>query len=250
MSHPLDGVRAKIERAKEHIEQLDLNILRFERKAYTLRAEPDINSGLLNYFVVDMGLGDPPVPLRLLAGEIAYQLRSALDHIIYILAKDARENKREFPIFEELDKYESDAPSKIKGVSPRAETIIKDAQPFHASSPHEHPLWMLHKINNTDKHRVIPACSVYTSQVTTDFSGGPVYFINLEVGRREAKDGTKIGPVPLPRDYTSEMKMDSQVLFTVAFNEIGDSKLEPAVPLLLQIVGRIEELVSEFMGEF
>ncbi len=84
MSHQLDGVKAKIERAVKHIEQFDRDIHRFEREAYTVRLEPDVNARTLNLFLVDMGLGDPPVDLGLLAGEVVYQLRSALDHIVYI----------------------------------------------------------------------------------------------------------------------------------------------------------------------
>jgi hypothetical protein len=249
MPHPLDGVKAKIERAVKHINQFDTEASRFERDAYTVRVEPDIDAGRLNLVTRDMGLGDPPVPLLLLAGEITYQLRSALDHIIYILAKQARERKRGFPIFKEPNEYKSQAPSMIKGVSARAEAIIEGAQPFQSNPPDNYALWMLHELNNTDKHRVIPACSVYASKMDINF-GSSGDFINLEFMRRVPKDGAQFAHIPLPERYTPEMNMDSKTFSTVAFSEIADTKLEPVVPLLHQIMLFADGLFEQFMGEF
>jgi hypothetical protein len=250
MPHPLDGIEKKIERAMKHVEQFCRDAAKFEREAYSVRIEPDAKAGILNLFTVDMGLGDPPVQLRLLAGEIAYQLRSSLDHIIYILAKQTPERNRQFPIYMELQKYESRAYRIINGVSPRAEAIIKNAQPFQSNTPQKHPLQMLDELSNTDKHRVIPACFVYTDVMSIDFVGGPYYSIQFGPDRRLAKDSTKIGSVPIPLGYTPEMKMDSESIFTIAFTEIGDAKLEPVIPLLHQWLCFVESLVNDFRSEF
>ncbi|HEV2489697.1 MAG TPA: hypothetical protein VGT03_07810 [Candidatus Acidoferrales bacterium] len=250
MPHPLDGVKAKIERAIEHIEHFAVDANTFERSAYSLRPEPDIELGRLHLFLVDNGLSDPPFPLRLLAAEIAHQLRSSLDHIVFILANKAAERDRQFPIYKEPKKYKTSSPAMIKGVSARAKAIIEKAQPFQSSTPDHHPLWMLHELNNTDKHKVIPACSIYTSQAKIDFTPGPIYFINFEGGKRVVEGSAKLGYVPLPSGYTPEMKMNSESLFTVAFKEIGTAKFEPAVPLPYQMLSVVSGLYDQFMGEF
>ena len=250
MAHPLDGVKEKIERAKKHIEQFAINARKFERDAYTVRLEPDIDARNLSVFAVATGLGDPPIQLSLLAGEAVHQLRSSLDHVVFILAKKTPKRSRQFPIFIERDEYESSAPCMIKGVSLRAEAIIEAAQPFHLVPSDKHPLRMLNKLNNTDKHQVIPVCSIYASHTTIDFGGGPWYTINWGVARAVVKDGTKIGTVPLPHGYTPEMKMDSQALFTVAFAKIGNTQLEPVVPLLIEITDFVDGLIGQFMSEF
>ena len=195
MPHPLDGVKAKIKRAAKHIEQFDRDIQSFERNAYSVRLEPDVSAGMLDCILVDNGFGDPPVDLGLLAGETVYQLRSALDHIIFVLAKETPERSRQFPIFMEPEEYQAKAPSMIQGVSERARAIIKDAQPLQSNTPNEHPLRMLNKLNNTDKHQVIPSCSICVSEAKVDFEGGPIYFIHCGAGMRVPKDGTKIASI-------------------------------------------------------
>jgi|SRR6185437_120484 len=249
MTRPLDRIEAKIERAVQHIQEFESGILRFERDAYAVRLEPNISAGKLSLFIVDRGLGEPPVQLLLVAGEVVYQLRSALDHSIFILANKAAKGDRQFPIFKKPDEYKTRSPSMIKGVSPRADAIIEKSQPFQSSTPDEHPLSKLSKLNNTDKHRVIPACSICVSHGNIDFVGGPISFINF-ANLRVPKDGTKLAELRLPKEFTPEMKMDSETFFSVAFTEVGFTKLEPAVPLLYQLVGYVTSLIDALRGEF
>jgi hypothetical protein len=164
----LDGIRAKIERASIHLSQFEHHASPFQRRAYTTRVEPDFKAGVFRLIAKDMGVGDPPIQLRLLAGEIAYQLRSALDHLAFIFAVQVSEWSREFPIFDTRDGYETKGRAKIKGMSAYHEAIVESVQPLKrgdGSPAHYDPLWMLHSINNTDKHRVIPACATYPSDL-------------------------------------------------------------------------------------
>src|SRR5580704_11097488 len=105
--HPLlDGVKAKIDRATQHLETFRRDSNVFEEGAYHTLAQPDLPAGVFRLFAKDMGLGSPPVQLMLLAGEIAYQLRSALDHIAFVFATDLPEIARKFPIFDSQEGYE------------------------------------------------------------------------------------------------------------------------------------------------
>jgi hypothetical protein len=123
--HPLlDGVKAKIERATLHLEKFRRDASPFEDGAYTTRVDPDLPAGVFRLFAKDMGLGSPPVQLMLLAGEIAYQLRSALDHIAFVFATDLPEIAREFPIFDNREGYEKKGRAKIEGMSSYHEEIV------------------------------------------------------------------------------------------------------------------------------
>lgn len=58
----------------------------------------------------------------------------------------------------------------IKGVSPLVAGAIEREQPYvrFAPTPHYDPLWTLQRLNNTDKHRLIPATVVGIGLATLD----------------------------------------------------------------------------------
>ena len=101
MLQRLNGCRAKIARANEHITDLkkatqshvDLNPVRY--KQYY-----DADTGTLNFAFADGN--EIPMSLNIIIGEALYQQRSALDHLIWQLidhAKARPTNKSGFPIF-------------------------------------------------------------------------------------------------------------------------------------------------------
>lgn len=178
MAHPLDGVDAKLHRAIAHIANLEREIRAFtERKPYTLRRQEEPSAGGLEVklFAVDSGIGDPPVSIRLLAGEVIYQLRSALDHLIHQLVilngqavKLHNSRSHQFPIFETREGYVKRAPRMIDGVSKAVAQMVEDAQPYKRlpNAPKQHSLWRVQDLNNTDKHRLIPITVVGVEQIT------------------------------------------------------------------------------------
>ena len=85
--HPLDGPRLKIERAKSKIDYLrgQEEIFRRQAKYHVVRAE--VNPDSDNYVYRTKISGNPPSPERSIdIGEIAHNLRSALNHLIFQLA--------------------------------------------------------------------------------------------------------------------------------------------------------------------
>ena len=81
-SDPLIGVRLKIERAKQHIRDLDEQIRAFvERDPYQVVAESDRKGGdqIFRLRVIE----EIPARWAVIVGEMAYQLRSALDHLAW-----------------------------------------------------------------------------------------------------------------------------------------------------------------------
>jgi hypothetical protein len=192
-----------------------------------------------------MGLGDPPVQLMLLGGEIAYQLRSALDHLVYIFAVETPEGKREFPIFDTPEEYEKRGRAKIRGMPPRLAAIVESVQPFHrGAAKHQDTLWMLHRINIIDKHRIIPASVVYTSDVKVRVETDRGFDVHLLVMEQVCfEDGTELTSFPLP---DLNVSVDTETFCAVAFAEIADSKYEAIVPFFTRAICDVSDIVEQF----
>src|SRR5579864_4992836 len=86
----IHGIRLKIERAKEHIRDLDAAIKRFvQEQPYTLGAKPhripEIEHTTL--YVAEV----KPIPdcISLIVGDAIHNLRSALDHLMWQLVEAA-----------------------------------------------------------------------------------------------------------------------------------------------------------------
>jgi hypothetical protein len=189
--HPLDGPRLKVERAISQIRGLRLRqeALWKDRNHQIVRAELNPKTGYYVYraqgqFTLSLDWG-------VIIGEIAHNLRSALDGTVYQLAiHDQRaKGKRpsaealrhtEFPVFlvgrtkrrqrpkpgrsgmpPLIPHFEREGRKKIKLLSSKHQRMIERLQPYHRRSEdgakgRGHPLYWLQEINTADKHRVIP----------------------------------------------------------------------------------------------
>lgn len=247
MPHPLDGAKEKVKRAIKHLNEFIKEAGSFQRGAYTVLVEKDEQPDSVKLIAKDMGSGDPPIPLILIAGEVAYQLRSALDHVIYILAKETPEGSRQFPICDSPKEYESRGLSMIKGVSDSASALIDSLQPYHrGSDAHKDTLWVLKKLNNTDKHRVIPATLVYARHLRVNI-GDDRLDVTILVGETEPKDGAKLCSLS---PIKPNVQVKAEAFCTVAFKQIADTKYEPVVPLLTQMITYVSEIIARFSPEF
>lgn len=173
MKPGLEGVDLKIARANQH-----LTLLETERLALLKRAggrmigHIDVESG--DYiFCVD---GDaPPLSWGIEVGAFAHALRSALDNLLWqvILVRGGMPGKEtQFPIYEDESVFREDtkrdrsrARRATEGVKPPDFAFIESTQPFNAGgnattkkrAAKWHPLALLSYLNNTDKHRFVPA---------------------------------------------------------------------------------------------
>jgi hypothetical protein len=252
MQHPLDGVRAKIERAMEHFDKLRRDASPFERNAYTVRGEKDFEKGAIVFFAQDMGLGEPPIQLSLLAGEIAYQLRSALDHLVYQLISangQTPDRKGQFPIFKSPNEYESRAGPMIQGLSPRAGAVIESLQPYHRHIATGYDtLWMLNDLNNTDKHRLVPVCLMAGGEMRVVFPYGEYSELILTIFHLSPlKNGAKLytwATANLQVDVQAELRC------SIAFEQIGDSKLEAVIPFFTKAISEVSRIIDKFCKDF
>ena len=154
----LEGPLKKIERANEHIENLSIKVNSFLGLCgYKVRR--DFEGDPPSFVVTVEEVNFPPVPnqFSIIAGEVVYHLRSALDHVIFELI---RANRREpsgenmWPVLSQ--ERESILKTKIKGVSTTAFKLIESHQPYNLGTSYkEHPIWRLNKLHNWDKHNFL-----------------------------------------------------------------------------------------------
>lgn len=105
MSLPLDGVLQKIERADEHIKNLNDEIGTFIEDNYRIVSKPDDDATTSIITVVGP---DPPLRFSVIVGEIIHQLRSSLDHVIWqlVLANGKVPTRyHQFPICDSVEKF-------------------------------------------------------------------------------------------------------------------------------------------------
>jgi hypothetical protein len=88
----------------------------------------------------------------ILVGEICYNLRGALDYLVFELAKHdsgAPQEKTQFPIVDTPEKFKSDRSVRLRGVNGLHVAMIERLQPYNRCD------WarILREISNPDKHR-------------------------------------------------------------------------------------------------
>jgi hypothetical protein len=165
-SHPLDGVMAKLSRAKHHAVHIQtaLNSWRSavrEGKHGVAKMRPN-GKGF------EMAISEPPPldpALPLMVGDYVHNIRSSLDHLVAQLSVQAGHaigltRHLNFPVYKSETLYLKDYRHKlIKLVCPEALTAIERSQPYQAKhqgiDPATDPLWILAELDNIDKHRVL-----------------------------------------------------------------------------------------------
>jgi hypothetical protein len=147
-----EGIRAKIARALEHLLALDDRLHQYlDSEPFTVQRQlqPDGQTSVFAFQVRT----PPPLELSLLVGEVAHQLRSAVDHIAHglvLAAGNAPTHRTAFPVLIKR-------PAKLEiygGVSAEALKRVDQVQPYQRRpDPAAHPLHVLNHLWNIDKHR-------------------------------------------------------------------------------------------------
>ena len=182
----------------------EVDRLRFEEEAFRLdagyslvRAERDPKTGEYAYRV---RVGRAPDPeWGVFIGEIAHNLRSALDGLVHQLVLDNGETptiRNQFPVFlvgrtirkqksggGPIPHFEGDGRTMLKGVSKEHQAKIERLQPYKRANQHgladfgkDNYLYLLKELNNADKHRLIQVIGVKPGyMITGDWEPHGVY---------------------------------------------------------------------------
>jgi hypothetical protein len=181
-----DDISRKLGRGLEHAKAFN-DAAQVFWKSEVYAGKPDVDrKGRGIYRVARI---DPPPPeLAMLIGESAHQLRSSLDHLMWLLAKPAKkeESKVQFPITSTYARYLG-ARWMMPGVPRGVRTLVERLQPYHSRRwPQTALLGQLREIANWDKHRTLITTAV--APVVTD----PIFRI---VGRATIKNVEVFRPV-------------------------------------------------------
>jgi hypothetical protein len=173
MAASIYGVRAKINRAKQHLDDFDAIFLSNSPPITTkveLESIEEQPEG--RYCIGSIVSGDLPPGIGLAIGDAVHNLRSSLDHLICQLAiaagNEAVCDHTQFPIFAENT---TDNKKRIKrwirDISLPAQAAIKLLQPYERRKldPLSDPLWILSELDNIDKHRLLLVARPHFTQM-------------------------------------------------------------------------------------
>lgn len=256
----LDGIKAKLERADENINNLNLELTRFLRDNYRIGHQFNIQAR--KYIFTAHGESEVPPRFSVLIGEIVHNLRSILDHVVTQLAAigpgGGNPYVLEFPICRTPEKFKQSCQSgKIKGVTGSAATLIEELQPYRTSDPVDtSSLLILHDLNRSDKHRLlVVVVAVVQMANTLVFTKSKTAMDVIDMsppippGLRPHKDGAEVFVVSFGKNFDPEMEMNSNFSFQVAFDQNATLKNRPVIEILVALRDAVVMSVLKFFPE-
>jgi len=269
--HPLDGPRLKIARAKSHIEVLRLANAGFTAKADYRVVVAELDPKSREYALRALINVLPPLELGVCIGEVAHDLRSALDGLIYQLgmlngASEEALTRTQFPIF--LKQRVLGCRGKCSGKPPHFtcgglklikplrrehQAEIERLQPYRRGNKGKRsPLYFLHELNNADKHRLLQVVGAKPAGYGAGAAWGdeplPDYWI---LPRTVFEDGAKVGGVAAADVHKRKVQMEQRIAPLIAFWQ-GCKAVQGlgVAPTLSQIADHASQIIESFGPEF
>jgi hypothetical protein len=258
---------AKIERANKHINEfVSLWTSCGIAHPNKTRIERDPQSGDATFYVADM----TPIPpdVSIIAGDAIQNLRSALDHLVYAMMTKAGAKittQTGFPIFDTFALYsnpKSGALRKIGGLGKLATQEIDRLKPYKGGNDN---LWLLHKLNNIDKHRLLLTVGHSVVGSTMLPSDKARIISAYRVSHPNSPDPEikgaylNFGPSSLPQFPeigdklctvpASDVNENMEFLIDIAINE-RDVARGALLSLILKIIGSEVQLIVNDMARF
>jgi hypothetical protein len=248
---PLESAWHKTERAKKHILDLQRALQAFlDTRPYEVVREHKADTGEYIYRVAR--IAPTPPDIMLIAGDAIHNLRSALDYTVWEVAEiHSRTHPKlgGYPIFKDLQTYETEKARRIEGVDPISEKLIDGTKPYKGGND---LFWTLHELDNIDKHRVLVGTFWQLKNVDflppdiRAFGGGDYAFTN-KPGVLEAVNGPrnlKAGDILLATKVQLSDKVDFGL--TVAFNEPPVVEGQAVVELVETFARLVDQTIRPF----
>jgi hypothetical protein len=215
----LDSARVKIGRAAEHVGAIRriINSLASTANSYEIVKDADGKEKIR--FLIQ-----PPPQIAVLAGEVVYQLRSALDHLAFDLVKRNQagitlpanwDTRCDFPMWlripdEQIKCGYTNPPlpyncftKSLPGISKTAFTFIEGVQPYRNGAGPHNALRLIANLSNIDRHRylnvTLPKAAQFHYLTLTEGRG-------YSYGRGGLKDGAEIEQSPPKADDIVEVQ--------------------------------------------
>jgi hypothetical protein len=249
--HPLDGdIVLKIARANEHLEAVRRMVAGYEEASCEVVVENDLQADI---GWLTLRLPKPDRYLSILAGDCLYNLRSALDHLVWQLVLSNPPNRptrhNMFPICTSMGAFEEQIQKgRLKGVTEPAVALIKGLQP---GDDRGHPLFLLDKLHNIDKHRELNLVIAVASDLHLKWTRQGIVTSESTMANEDIHDGARLIGFPLSdRDFRpvrDEMKVYGEATTFVAFKDVAVADDNPAP--IQATLERIREFLIEAVIE-
>ncbi len=163
----LDRTWLKVERAVQHLEDLERRIALIEEGIFTVSEQPDPETNDRRWVLEGTDRSRHLLGVSMygvIVGDVVHQLRSALDHVAWKLARPPIEGVTAFPVclykantkgsFFGGRHSRAIGPDRLKNVPKAAFDYIESVQPYNRMGAAD-PLWQLNEMWNVDKHRTL-----------------------------------------------------------------------------------------------
>lgn len=240
------GIEAKLARAMEHLVALDDAVGGYLDSGPVSLQRGVSEDGLTNYFV----LNAEPVPTKIpvLIGEVAHQLRSAIEHVADALVAASGKTPTNSTVFPVLAKKKRPL-TVAGGVLPEALAQVEAVQPYLDPDPERHPLHVLHRLWNVDKHRNlhVTAAGLTHSQIFVSSEDGSA-LLGGQLQMKVLRPGDVVGVFPFDEPLTGKETVQAIGQTFVALSEPGPWSVDLPVAVVLGELYRYvrDELLPRF----
>lgn len=254
---PLVGPRLKVDRAKQHIEDLDARICAFlDGHPYSVVMYDEPKTGDQVFCAV---VREPvPVEWAVILGDALHNLRSALEHVAeqLILAGGGKTHSHSgFPISNTADEFRTGGIQRIEGASERAKRLVGALKPYKGGNE---PLWWLHRLNIEDKHHLLVPVGAANRQIgmqlsmPVPWSDTPSVFpmgFTVQEPTFPLKDGSELFRVAAAArraEVEAQIQYDYKFSFQIAFGKADILQGEPIFPTLSLLADTVECVIDTF----
>ena len=268
MIGPLDGPRAKVARARNQLKAFDQKLAALRKpkaKLITIRRYFDADDQSWVLRLVSIKALDIQWAVRF--GEIAHDLRSALDQMTYALAViDSNGRPREkvqFPLVSRPSEFNGNKVQKVwlKGLTVRHRQFIARCQPYRVKKGDPNPMALLEDLSNDDKHRVLQPSAFFAGELSytidqpapgasspdwTDCVPDPTRVMTLNFRIIPVEPDTEMARIPIiPTGPNPKVQVKVNASLYIAFRNGIDCYTG-----LVAIVDRVETILNDSAVEF
>ena len=246
----LESINLKLQRARAHLQAIVNMNSGYQRVDCRMDLKKDSEKGV-SYFVVK--LPDPPKDISTIVGDCLHNQRSSLDDLVWQMVESNPPNKPDhrnmFPICTSRTAYQSQLKiGRLQGIPEPTKDLINDLQPYDDPG---HPLALLSKLHNADKHRHLNYAVSVASDIEVVYyrDGHPVF--QTFVGNDEIVNGEIFGGIGFPIAFVEnlgDVQVHGRAAAFLAFE--GVKTLSGNTLSVADSLGDIQDLIEGLIFEF
>lgn len=256
MEDGFDSAFRKIERARKHIDDLEVEVNTFwsSGPCHINEVEPS-RSSAIRYKVTS--IGKLPEVLPLIVGDAAHNIRSALDHFAFAAVRNPGRNTT-FPIWSKPTapgpaEWQRTVNLKLRGASRRLLNAVQQLEPWETG---DHSLvWALHELDRIDKHRLLISVAAANNLIILEGEGYGFETLRKFSGYAQGRMPLALEPakwIPLEEGtvlfdaegFTDFGVTDAKFSLVVAFGEPHVLRGQVAVSQLRGLAAAAENLIE------